>query len=107
MAETRTRYGYRRIYVLLRREGWSVNHKRVYRLYRAEGLAIRQKPPKHRVAAKIRGDRVEAHAPNVCWAMDFVHDQWVDGRRFTILTVMDTYSKHVSHAGSGYWVSRE
>ena len=67
MAETRTRYGYRRIYVLLRREGWSVNHKRVYRLYRAEGLAIRQKPPKHRVAAKIRGDRVEAHAPNVCW----------------------------------------
>jgi len=101
IAETRTRYGYRRIYVLLRREGWSVNHKRVYRLYRAEGLAIRQKPPKRRVAAKIRGDREEAHAPNICWAMDFVHDQLVDGRRFKILTVMDTYSKMCPMLGVG------
>ena len=93
IAETRTRYGYRRIYVLLRREGWTINHKRVYRLYRTEGLRVRQKPPKRRVAAKPRGERTEGTAPNVCWAMDFIHDQLVDGRRFRVLTIVDTYSK--------------
>ena len=93
IAETRMRYGYRRIHILLRRDGWAINHKRVYRLYRAEGLAIRQKSPKRRVAAKVREDHQEANAPNVCWAMDFVHDQLVDSQRFKILTVIDIYSK--------------
>ena len=90
MAETRTRYGYRRIYVLLRREGWSVNHKRVYRLYRAEGLAIRQKPPKHRVAAKIRRDREEAHAPNVCWPWILRTISWRSGPRFLDKAISET-----------------
>ena len=60
IAETRARYGYRRIHVLLRREGWQVNPKRVYRLYRESGLQIRNKTPKRRVKAKLREGRVPA-----------------------------------------------
>jgi len=93
IAETRTRYGYRRIYLLLRREGWTINHKRVHRLYCEEGLQVRHKPPKRRVAARVRGDRVEAGAPNDCWSMDFMHDQLFDGHRFRIFTVVDNYTK--------------
>jgi putative transposase len=54
IAATRVRYGYRRIHVLLRREGWSVNAKRIYRLYREMGLQLRHKTPKRRVKAKLR-----------------------------------------------------
>ena len=57
IAETRVRYGYRRIHVLLRREGWPVNVKRVCRLYREKGLQLRNKSPKRRVKAKLREDR--------------------------------------------------
>ena len=56
------RYGYRRIHVLLRREGWRVNAKRVYRLYREMGLQLRNKTPKRRVKAKLRDDRQPAIA---------------------------------------------
>ena len=87
--------------MLLRREGWGINHKRVYRLYRAEGLQIRQKTPKRRVAVKTRGDREDAQAPNRCWAMDFVHDQLFEGQRFKMLTVVDTYSKVCPTIGVG------
>ena len=59
------RYGYRRIHVLLKREGWSVNHKRVYRLYIEEGLQIRNKRPKRKVSAKLREDRKAPAAANV------------------------------------------
>ena len=60
IAETRVRYGYRRIHVLLRREGWVVNAKRVCRLYREMGLQLRNKTPKRRVKAKLREDRTTA-----------------------------------------------
>ena len=60
IAETRVRYGYRRIHVLLRREGWAVNAKRVCRLYREMGLQLRNKTPKRRVKAKLREDRTTA-----------------------------------------------
>ena len=73
IAETRVRYGYRRIHVLLRREGWQVNAKRVCRLYREMCLQLRNKSPKRRVKAKLRNDRQTATAPNQIWAMDFVH----------------------------------
>ena len=62
IAETRVRYGYRRIHVLLRREGWRVNAKRVWRLYREMGLQLRSKTPKRRVKAKLREDE-RAHRP--------------------------------------------
>jgi putative transposase len=93
IAETRVRYGYRRIHVLLRREGWPVNAKRVYRLYKEMGLQLRNKTPKRRVKAKLRDDRTEATCPNETWAMDFVHDQLATGRKHRILTVVDTYSR--------------
>ena len=81
LSEARIRYGHRRIHVLLRREGWVVNHKRTRRLYREEGLQLRRKTPKRRVSAKRREDRVIATAANDCWSMDFLSDQLVDGRK--------------------------
>jgi putative transposase len=93
IAETRVRYGYRRVHVLLRREGWAVNHKRVARLYREMGLQLRNKSPKRRVKAKLRDDRAPATAANQVWAMDFVHDQLFDGRKIRVLTIVDTFTR--------------
>lgn len=93
ICETRVRYGYRRVHVLLRREGWAVNAKRVYRLYKELGLQLRNKTPKRRVKAKLREDRRDAVVVNETWAMDFVHDQLVTGRKLRILTVVDTFSR--------------
>ena len=87
------RYGYRRIHVLLQREGWHVNDKRIYRLYVEEGLQIRNKRPKRKVAAKLRDDRKPPLAPNDVWAMDFLSDQLFDGRKIRILTIVDAFSK--------------
>ena len=94
IAETRVRYGYRRIHVLLHREGWRVNPKRVYRLYKEMGLQLRNKTPKRRVKAKLRDDRAVATRPNETWAMDFVHDQLATGRKLRVLTIVDTYSRY-------------
>jgi putative transposase len=93
IAQTRVRFGYRRIHVLLRREGWPVNAKRIYRLYRELGLQLRNKTPKRRVKAKLREDRSEAVHSNDVWAMDFVHDQLATGRKIRVLTVVDTFSR--------------
>lgn len=93
ICETRVRYGYRRVHVLLRREGWDVNPKRIYRLYKEMALQLRNKVPKRRVKAKLRDDRSEATKTNQVWAMDFVHDQLVTGRKIRILTIVDTFSR--------------
>jgi len=93
IAETRIRYGYRRIHVLLQREGWQVNAKRVYRLYKEEGLQLRSKTPKRKVSAKRRESPVTAAKPNEVWAMDFMSDQLFDGRRIRILTVVDAFTR--------------
>lgn len=93
IAEIRVRYGYRRIHVLLRREGWQVNAKRIYRLYKDMGLQLRNKTPKRRVKAKLRSDRDEATQVNETWAMDFVHDQLATGRRLRVLTILDLFSR--------------
>jgi putative transposase len=79
-------YGYRRIHVLLRREGWQVNANRVCRRYREMGLQLRNKSPKRRVKAQLREDRSPAIAANQVWAMDFVHDQLFDDRKIRVLT---------------------
>ena len=81
IAASRVRYGYRRIHILLKREGWDVNAKRVYRLYKEEGLQLRNKTPKRKVKAKLREGRAEPVRRNDVWAMDFVHDQLYDGAR--------------------------
>jgi putative transposase len=78
------RYGYRRIHVLLLREG----RNRI-----SNGLQLRHKPPKRRVKAKIREDRIVATKPNDTWAMDFVHDQLATGKKLRVLTVVDIFSK--------------
>ena len=87
------RYGYRRVHVVLRREGWMTNIKRTYRLYRAMRLKLRNKTPRRRVKAKLREDRSAAPRPNETWAMDFVHDQLATGRKLRVLTVVDIFSK--------------
>lgn len=93
IAAVRVRYGFRRIHVLLRREGWQVNHKRVYRLYREEGLTLRTKRPKRRVAAQHRNVRSTASRLNEAWSMDFVSDALFNGRRFRALTIVDDFSR--------------
>ena len=93
LARTRVRYGYYRIYILLRREGWFVNHKRVYRLYREDGLSLRLKRPRRHVSAASRERQPPAAAPNQLWSMDFVSDALFDGRRLRALTVVDAHTR--------------
>jgi putative transposase len=93
LAAARVRYGYRRLHILLRREGWAVNHKRTYRLYREEGLSIRAKVPRRKRAWRYRQGRPEVGGPNEVWAMDFMADQLFDGRPFRILTVVDCHTR--------------
>lgn len=93
IAHTRIRYGYERITILLRREGWQVNRKRVRRIYREENLAIRAKTPKRRRAAVVRTERVVPSAPNQTWAMDFMHDVLADGTKIRLLTIVDSFSR--------------
>ena len=93
IASTRVRFGFWRIYVLLRREGWKVNHKRIYRLYKAEGLNLRTKRPRRRKAAANRMDRIVLTRPNQSWSMDFVSDALFDGRKFRALTVVDNHTR--------------
>lgn len=93
IAQARVRYGARRIHILLRREGWKVNHKRVHRLYVLAGLNLRAKRPRRRKAAADRLERPELTAPNQSWSMDFVSDALFDGRRFRGLTVVDNFSR--------------
>jgi putative transposase len=93
ICETRVRYGYRRVHVLLQRDGWTINVKRVYRLYRELSLQLRNKTPKRRVKAKLREDRTQARQINETWAMDFVHDQLATGRKIRVLTIVDTFSR--------------
>jgi len=93
LAKTRVRYGYFRIYTLLRREGWLVNHKRVYRLYREDGLSLRLKRPRRHVSAANRERQPTATSPNELWSMDFVSDALFDGRRLRALTVVDAFTR--------------
>jgi putative transposase len=88
--------GYRRVHVLLRREGWQVNHKRVYRLYRLEGLSLRLKTRKKRVSG-VRVVQSAPTAPNQRWSMDDIRDSLYDGRRFRVLTLVDTMTRESPH----------
>ena len=94
IAAVRVRYGYRRIHVLLRREGWQINHKRVRRLYREEGLNLRfgrrsrRKLNRQRELVRPIADKV-----NQCWTMDFVSDALYNGRRIRALTLLDVFSR--------------
>ena len=92
-AEVRRRWGYRRLLVLLRREGIQDNHKRVYRLYREERLQLRQR--RRRKQRLVRGAEPTG-APqraNERWSLDFVHDRLASGRSLRLLTVHDDYTR--------------
>lgn len=95
ICQTRVRYGYRRVHVMLRRDGWEINQKKTRRIYRELGLQLRNKTPKRRVKAKLRDDRKVATRPNETWAMGFVHDQLATGRKIRVLAVVDTFSRYV------------
>ncbi len=95
LAAVRVGYGYRRLHVLLVREGWQVNHKRVYRLYREEGLSLRLKRKKKRVSL-LRIPCPRATAPNEVWSMDFMTDHLSNGRAFRVLTLVDNFSRESS-----------
>ncbi len=93
IAETRVRYGFWRICILLKREGWPDNHKRIYRIYKEEGLNLRRKRPRRSKSAAHRVEQPVASSLHECWSMDFVADQLLDGRRFRALTIVDNYSR--------------
>jgi putative transposase len=92
LATQRPRWGYRRLHILLRREGVTVNHKRVYRLYRAEGLAVRRKHHK-RLASALRTVLPPPSAPNERWSMDYVSDALMDGTRLRAFNVVDDFTR--------------
>jgi len=100
LAAKHVRYGYRRLTVLLRREGWKVNAKRIYRLYTEEQLIVRTKL-RRKLARRERGGIAMATAPNQCWSMDFMSDKLADGRSFRILTVGGPVHAGVRLPGSG------
>ena len=92
LANERRRFGYRRLFILLRRKGEPSGINRIHRLYREEGLAVR----KRRARRKAVGTRVpilvEAR-PNARWSLDFVYDQFANGRRFRVLNIVDDVTK--------------
>jgi len=88
LPQERRRFGYRRIHVLLKREGHAVNHKRLFRLYREERLSVRKRGGRRR-AIGTRAPLLAPLLPNQRWSLDFVSDQMTDGRRFRVLTVVD------------------
>ena len=99
LAAERPRFGYRRLYIFLRRERteqgqprWPVNRKRVYRLYREEGLAMRRKRRK-RFRAEARLSLAPPRSANQVWTMDYTHDELASGRKFRTLNLMDGYTR--------------
>ncbi|PYL98650.1 MAG: IS3 family transposase [Verrucomicrobia bacterium] len=88
IAAIKRRYGYRRVYLRLRREGWQVNRKRVYRIYRDAGLAVRRRKRK-RIGLFERKPLPKPIAANLSWSMDFVADGLIGGRRLRCLTIVD------------------
>ena len=88
LAHERRRFGYRRLHVLLKREGFAVNHKRLFRLYREERLTVRRRGGRKR-ALGTRAPMIVPQSPNDRWSLDFASDQFLDGRRLRVLAVVD------------------
>ena len=92
IAAERRRFGYRRIHVMLERDGWQLNLKKLRRLYREEGLQVRKRGGRKR-ALGTRRPMVLPSQPNERWSLDFVSDAFTDGRRFRVLAIVDDYSR--------------
>jgi putative transposase len=94
LANQRRRFGYRRLFILLRREGEPSGINRIYRLYREEGLTVRKRRARRRAVGTRTPILVEAKAKaNARWSLDFVHDQFARGRRFRILNIVDDVTR--------------
>ena len=111
LAAERRRFGYRRLLILLRREGLTLNHKRLFRLYREERLTVRKRGGRKR-ALGTRAPLTIPQAPNQRWSLDFASDVLSDGRRFRVLVVVDDFSREclalvVDISLSGRRVARE
>jgi putative transposase len=111
MANERRRFGYRRLHLLLRREGVKINHKKLFRLYREERLTVRRRGGRKR-AIGTRSPMAVPQGPNQRWSVDFLHDVLADGRRFRIFAAVDDFTREclaltVDTAISGARVVRE
>lgn len=93
LAQARVRYGYRRLMILVRRDGWTVGETRFRRIYREEGLGLRRKRPWRHVSGTHREQRQIVKQRNEVWSMDFVADQLSSGQRLRTLTVIDLYTR--------------
>jgi len=93
LARDRISFGYLRLHVMLRREGWMVNHKRIDRLYREEGLSLTRKRPRRRKSAAVRPPREITTAANQRWAMDFMHDVLASGQKIRVFTLVDVHTR--------------
>ncbi|MCK1552835.1 IS3 family transposase [Bradyrhizobium sp. 177] len=92
LANARRRFGYRRLFVLLRQQGEPSGRNRIYRLYREEGLSVRKRRARRRAVGTRAPILVEAR-PNARWSLDFVHDQFASGRRFRVLNIVDDVTR--------------
>jgi putative transposase len=111
LAGERRRFGYRRLHLLLKREGIAPNHKKLFRVYREERLTVRRRGGRKR-ALGTRAPMTLPQGPNQRWSLDFVADQLADGRRFRILVVVDDFSREclalvADSSLSGLRVARE
>ena len=111
LASERRRFGYRRLHILLKREGIEANWKKVYRIYREERLTVRKRGGRKR-ALGTRAPMAVPQAADQRWSLDFVSDALMDGRRFRILCVIDDFSREclatvVDNSISGARVARE
>ncbi|WP_145923318.1 IS3-like element ISSpma3 family transposase [Sphingopyxis macrogoltabida] len=97
LAQQRRRFGYRRLHILLRREGVMINRKKTQRLYREEGLMVRRRRNRRR-AIGARAPAPVLALPNQRWSLDFVHDQMASGRRFRVLNIVDDVTRECLRA---------
>jgi putative transposase len=109
-AQERKRWGYRRLQVLLQRDGHRDNHKRIYRIYKEEGLQVRKRKRK-RARTQRSFELQPSEGPNQRWSLDFMHDSTASGRKLRLLNVVDDYTREalwmeVSSSISGHHVTR-
>jgi len=93
IAHLRVSWGYPRIWIQLRRDGWRINRKRVYRLYREEGLCMKRHKPRRHRSCSTRVERPSASRPNESWSMDFMSDELFNGHRIRLLTIVDDFTR--------------
>lgn len=93
LAHARPAFGHKRLHVLIRREGWVINHKKTHRLYKAESLQLKPKRPRRRRAVLQRTGGTLVTQPNQRWAMDFMHDTLAGGHTIRVFTVVDVCTR--------------